>query len=175
MRSSENSAGPLVVRARLDINQIDVIDDSTENFEVSGVMTLSWQDPRQAFDPALEGVAEKNVKRQPFYMMRLIVFPLFVIVLLSFTVFWMDRSSLGDRVSISFIGLLTAVAYLMVTGDNMPRIGYVTLIHGFLNLSLIIMAITVMFNLIVGALEQKGEAALALRIDHRCRWAFPLA
>ena len=301
--------GPLVVRARLDINQINVIDDSAESFEFSGVMTLRWQDPRQAFDPAVQGVAEKiytgnfqfdeispgwypqwvlvnesglneksgvmlrvrpdgtsiltetlnasaeskldmrrfpfdhqhlevafqvlgydkdevqlvadtepanvsgsrgqipqwdlqgirgsteewtapyagqgglastyivtiDVKRQPFYMMRLIVFPLFVIVLLSFTVFWMDRSSLGDRVSISFIGLLTAVAYLMVTGDNMPRIGYVTLIHGFLNLSLIIMAITVVFNLIVGALEQKGEAALALRIDHRCRWAFPLA
>ncbi|MFE8031893.1 hypothetical protein [Thiohalocapsa marina] len=302
-------AGPLVVRARLDINQINEIDDSAENFEFSGVLTLSWQDPRQAFDPAVEGVKEKiytgnfqfdeispgwypqlvlvnesglleksavilrvrpdgtsiltetlnaraeskldmrrfpfdhqhlkaafqvlgydkdevqlvadtgrapapdsrvripqwnlqgisdsteewtapyagqgglastyivtiDMKRQPFYMMRLVVFPLFVIVLLSFTVFWMDRSSLGDRVSVSFIGILTAVAYLMVTGDNMPRIGYATLIHGFLNLSLIIMTITVVFNLMVGALEQKGEPALALRIDHICRWAFPLA
>jgi altronate hydrolase len=34
---------------------------------------------------------------------------LMVIVLLTFSVFWMDRSSLGDRLSVSFIGILTSV------------------------------------------------------------------
>ena len=302
------SAGPLIVRARLDINQINEIDDGAENFEFSGVMTLSWRDPRQAFDPDVEGVAEKiytgafqfdeaspgwypqvmlvnqaglyeksavmlrvrpdgtsiltetlnaiaesklvmrrfpfdrqhleaafqvlgfdkdevqlvadtepppaaasrihipqwdlngissaiqdweapyagrggvastyvvtiDVNRLPFYLMRLVVFPLAVIVLLSFAVFWMDRSSIGDRISVSFIGILTAVAYLMVIGDSMPRIAYVTLIHGYLNLSLIIMAITLLFHLMVGGLEQRGDATRARRIDQFCRWAFPL-
>ncbi len=49
----------MIVRARLDINQINEIDDGAENFEFSGVMTLIWRDPRQAFDPDVEGVAEK--------------------------------------------------------------------------------------------------------------------
>lgn len=304
------TSGPLLVRVRLDLHDINDLDDSAENFEFSGVLTLTWNDPRLAFDPDLEGVDEKiytgnfqfdeispgwypqmvlinesgmyeknwvvlriqpdgtarlietvnaiaesklemhrfpfddqrleavflvlgfdrdevrlvadngsadtdaaglikipqwevrmirsavqdvaapyagrsglasafvvsiDVKRQPFFLMRLVVFPLVLIVVLSFTVFWMDRSSLGDRISVSFIGILTAVAYLMVTSDQMPRIAYVTLIHGFLNLSMIIMVLTVVINLIVGALEQKGQLERALRIDHVCRWAFPAA
>jgi len=303
------ATGPLSVRARLDIGDINDLNDSEESFEFTGVMTLIWKDPRQAFDPAVEGVHEKiytgnfqfdeispgwypqlvlvnesglfetsgvmlrvqpdgtstlietvnavaesklymrrfpfdsqrleavfqvlgfdnhevqlvaeagtataphtlvqipqwevkgigssvqdraapyagrsgvastfvvtiDVQREPFYLMRLVIFPLMVIVLLSFTVFWMDRSSLGDRVSVSFIGILTAVAYLMVTGDQMPHIAYITLIHGFLNLSLIIMTLTVVVNLIVGALDHRGESERSNRIDHLCRWAFPLA
>ena len=303
------TSGPLVVGVRLDINDINEIDDSAETFEFNGVMTLRWQDPRLAFDPALEGLDDKiytgnfqvdevfpgwcpqvvlvnaaglydksgvmlrvqpdgtstlietinamaesklrmrrlpfdsqrleaafqvlgfdkdevqlvpamapagapaslvqipqwevkgistsseervapyagrggvastlvlavDVKRLPFHLMRLIVFPLMVIVLLSFTVFWMDRAAIGDRVSVSFIGILTAVAYLMVTNDQMPHIAYVTLMHGFLNISLIIMTLTVVVNLIVGALDHRGESERSNRIDHLCRWAFPLA
>jgi hypothetical protein len=76
-----------------------------------------------------------DVQRQPFYTMRLVVVPLILIVLLSFSVFWMDRSSLGDRLSVSFIGILTGVAYLIVTSEQLPRISYFTLMHGLLNLS----------------------------------------
>jgi hypothetical protein len=98
-----------------------------------------------------------------------------VIVLLSFSVFWMDRSSLGDRINVSFIGILTAVAYLLVTTDQLPRISYFTLIHGFLNLSFLTMCATVMINLLVGALDKRGKFELGDRIDRRCRWGFPLA
>lgn len=52
-----------------------------------------------------------DVQRQSWYVRRLVALPLVIIVLLSFSVFWMDRSSLGDRLSISFIGILTVVAF----------------------------------------------------------------
>jgi len=116
-----------------------------------------------------------EVLRKPFYIVRLIFIPLIIIVLLSFSVFWMDRSSLGDRVSVSFIGILTAVAYQLVVSDHLPRISYFTLIHGFLNLSLFIMCTTVVINLVVGSLDRKGKSELGDRLDRRCRWAFPFA
>jgi hypothetical protein len=116
-----------------------------------------------------------DVQRQPFYTVRLIVLPLIVIVLLSFSVFWMDRSLLGDRISVSFIGILTAVAYLMVTSDQLPRISYFTLVHGFLNLSFLTMCATVVINLVVAALDKRGEVDQGDRIDQRSRWAFPIA
>ena len=119
-------------------------------------------------------VLSVDVKRQPFYTVRLVVIPLIVIVLLSFSVFWMDRSSLGDRVNVSFIGILTGVAYFLVTSDQLPRISYVTLIHGFLNLSFLIMCATVVINLIVGAVDKRGKFELGDRIDRGCRWIFPL-
>ena len=114
-----------------------------------------------------------EVERKPFYIVRLIFLPLIIIVLLSFSVFWMDRSSLGDRVSVSFIGILTAVAYQLVVSDQLPRIAYFTLIHGFLNLSLIIMCTTVVINLVIGSLDKKGKNELGNRVDRHCRWIFP--
>ncbi len=116
-----------------------------------------------------------DVQRKSYYMIRLVVLPLILIVLLSFSVFWMDRSSIGDRLSVSFIGILTAVAYQNMISDQMPHISYVTLMHGFLNFSFITMCATVVINLVVGAADKRGEFELGDRIDRRCRWGFPLA
>ncbi len=303
-------AGPVVVRARFEFHDILEINDGEEMFEFSGVLTLTWNDPRQTFEPAVVGVDEKvfqgdyqfnelssgwypqvvlanesglyqksgvvlrvqpdgtltlietitaaakveldmkrfpfdrhrleaifevlgfdrdevlmevesayassllasevwvpqwsitgsgmsirnrsasyaghlgvssafivsvDVERNSFYIRRLVVFPLVVIVLLSFSVFWMDRSSLGDRISVSFIGILTGVAYQLVISDSMPHISYVTLMHGFLNLSFVTMCATVVINLVVGALDRMGKHELGDRVDHTCRWTFPLA
>ena len=120
-------------------------------------------------------VLSVDVKRKPFYIVRLVIFPLIVIVLLSFTVFWMDRSTLGDRLSVSFIGILTGVAYQLVVSDHLPSISYFTLIHGFLNLSMLVMCATVIINLVVGSLDKQGKSESGDRLDLRCRWGFPLA
>jgi hypothetical protein len=120
-------------------------------------------------------VTSIDVRRQSFYVIRLVIFPLIVIVLLAFSVFWMDRASLGDRISVSFIGILTAVAYQVVMNDMLPRIAYMTWINGFLNFSFLLMVGTVIINLVVGGLDQRGRHDVAHRVDHLCRWTFPLA
>ena len=304
-----NHDGAVVVQARFDLHDINEIDEEMQKFEFTGVLTLRWHDPRQAFDPAEDGLNEKvfqgayqfdeispgwypqlilaneaglfqtsgvvlrvrpdgtatliatlnaaaksdlnmrrfpfdahrleadfevlgfdheevvftavdtgssgstskrfevpqwnvsaiemgvwerpaayagdrgvassltlsiEVHRKPFYILRLVVFPLFIIVILSFCVFWMDRSSLGDRISVSFIGILTGVAYQIVMSDHMPRIAYFTVMHAFLNISFLTMCATVVINLMVGALDKRGRTAAGDRLDHRCRWLFPL-
>ena len=52
-------AGPVVERARFALHDINEINDGAETFEFAGVLTLTWHDPRQAFDPAVVGVDEK--------------------------------------------------------------------------------------------------------------------
>lgn len=116
-----------------------------------------------------------DVERMSWYARRLVVLPLMVIVMLSFSVFWMDRSSLADRLSVSFIGILTGVAYQMVVSDQLPRISYFTLIHTFLGVSFLTMCATVLVNLAVAIADRKGKSQLGLRIDRVSRWAFPLA
>jgi hypothetical protein len=120
-------------------------------------------------------VLNMDVRRQSLFMLRLVVLPLVLIVILSWSVFWMDRSSLGDRMSISFVGILTAVAYQIVLGDMLAHISYVTLINGFLNISFLFMCCTIFVNLLVGALDKRGNFQLGDQIDHRCRYAFPAA
>ena len=50
-----------------------------------------------------------DLERASFYVRRLVIIPLILIVVLSWSVFWMERSSLGDRINLSFVGILTAV------------------------------------------------------------------
>lgn len=120
-------------------------------------------------------VASVDVERDSFYARRLVVLPLIVIVLLSFSVFWMDRSTLGDRISVSFIGILTGVAYQWIVNESLPHVSYVTLMHGILSLSFLTMSATVVVNITVGTLDRRGKHELGDLVDQRCRWLFPLA
>jgi len=303
-----NNGGPVVVRAAFQLLNIDEIDNEAETFQFTGVLTLTWQDKRQTFDPDKEGVQEKiyqgnyqfneispawypqvvlanesgmyekhgvllriqpdgtstlietvnaiaevdlkmrrypfdsqrldavfevfgfdsgevvfeaeskavdsswkklrisqwqldsirsstdeqiapyvgkrdttstftvsmEVQRKPFFIIRLVVIPLSLIVVLSWSVFWMERSSLGDRINISFIGILTAVAYQNVVGDILPHISYFTLMNAFLNLSFLVMCASVVENLTVGVYDKQGKSDIGDLIDYRCRWIFPL-
>lgn len=120
-------------------------------------------------------VVSIDLQRRSFFIFRLVILPLIIIVMLSWSVFWMDKSSLGDRISVSFIGILTAVTYQVVLSEILPRISYVTLINdGFLSISFFIMSMTVIINLRVGYLDRHGMSEAGDRLDHRCRWMFPM-
>jgi hypothetical protein len=115
-----------------------------------------------------------HVQRQPPFMIRLVIVPVGLICMLSWVVFWMDRSSLGDRINVSFVGILTAAAYQIVVGDITPHISYETLMNRFLNISFWVMCATVVVNLMVGEADKAGNIARGDRIDRICRWFFPL-
>jgi hypothetical protein len=108
-------------------------------------------------------------------MVRLVILPMMLLVGLSWSVFWMDRESLGDRMAISFIGILTVVAYQLTVSGMIPRIPYVTLLGGFIGVSFFTVSASVVVNLVVGHLDRSGRRARGDRIDYACRWAFPLA
>jgi len=116
-----------------------------------------------------------TMSRKWLYIVRLVVIPLLVICMLSWSVFWMEQSSLGDRMSASFVGILTAVAYQTLVGDILPQIAYATFIHAFLAISFLIMCASAVINLVVGACDKKGLYDFGKRIDRHCRWAFPLS
>ena len=120
-------------------------------------------------------VLSLEVSRQSFFVVRLVFFPLLIVVGLSWCVFWMDRSSLADRMSVTFVGLLTAVAYQAMLGDIMPHISYVTFINAFISLSFLLMSATAMVNLKVCLCDRSGNHDLGDRIDRNCRWMFPSA
>jgi hypothetical protein len=108
------------------------------------------------------------------FLMRVIVLPLLILVALSWSVFWMDSESLGDRINISFIGILTVVAFQIVVSDMLPRIPYFTILSSFLLISYLTLVGGVVVNLTVGAIDRRGDQELGNRIDRTCRWLFPL-
>ncbi len=118
-------------------------------------------------------VLSLDVRRDSFFLIRLVILPLAFIVMLSWSVFWMDRASLGDRLSICFVGILTAVAYQIVVGDLLPHIAYVTFMNAFLNISFFMMSAAVVVNLVIGSYERRGRTDVGDMIEYRCRWIFP--
>ncbi len=53
------NGGPVVVRAAFHLQDINEIDEEAETFEFTGILTLTWQDRRQAFDPKEAQTEEK--------------------------------------------------------------------------------------------------------------------
>lgn len=124
--------------------------------------------------PLSQLVVTLDMARQPGHILRLVVVPLALLVLLTFSVFWMDRESLGDRMDISFIGILSLVAYQIVVSEHMPAIAYFTLMTGFLYSTYLLLTAGVVVNLVVSKLDQSGRRDAGNRVDVACRWGFPL-
>ena len=146
-------------------------------WQLNEVKSFSADDLAATYDRSGEPstfVVELDVVREFMFVVRLVMLPLVLIVALSWTVFWMERSSLGDRINVSFIGILTAVAFQNVVSDLIPHLSYYTLINTFVMTSFVFMFATVLINLFVGALDKKGQTERGDAIDIRCRRIFPL-
>jgi hypothetical protein len=50
---------PIEILFNFAVQDVQEINDLAETFGITGVMTLTWNDPREAFDPGIEGVKEK--------------------------------------------------------------------------------------------------------------------
>ena len=114
------------------------------------------------------------LKRQNGQIIWNILFPLLVLVSMVWSIFWLDCDSLSDRLNISFIGVLTIVAYQFVVIDHMPRMSYLTFTDTLLLGSFLITTTTIVQSLFLGSLIRHGQRERADRIDWHCRWIFPL-
>ncbi|MEE4163853.1 MAG: hypothetical protein V2I25_15230 [Woeseiaceae bacterium] len=112
-------------------------------------------------------------ERKPGYLIRVVVLPLALIVTLSWVIFWMDRESLGNRMDISFIALLTVVAFQIMVEQALPSIPGFTLMAGFIAANYLLLAATIVVNLRVDQLDRAGQRAAGDLLDRRCRWIFP--
>jgi len=117
---------------------------------------------------------EVTMQRKSANMIWKVIFPLVVLVAMMWTVFWLDIDSLTDRLNISFIGILTIVAYQFLIDGTMPRIAYFTFTDALLLYSFVIMAATIAQSLLVFDLAKRGKRATAQRVDAVSRWAFPV-
>jgi len=116
-----------------------------------------------------------HLQRRSWQLVWQMLFPLLVIVSMIWSIFWVDIDSLADRLNVAFVGVLTIVAYQFVVIDNMPRMSYLTLTDVILLISFVTMSLTIPQSLVIYGLVRKGEEQRAQRIDHVCRWAFPLS
>ena len=112
-------------------------------------------------------------RKSGFYLWKVLL-PLLIIVALSWSIFWMVDERFGIRVRSSSTGILTIVAYQFVVSQDLPRIGYLTMMDKIMIVSFMMLAITVLESYLVSRYVE-GDHDQAVRIDHTARWLFPLA
>ncbi len=81
-----------------------------------------------------------------------------------------ERFSARSRISAT--GVLTIVAYQFVFAENLPRVGYLTLLDQVMIGSFGLLAVTVLESLLVDR-ANRDDPAKAIWIDHTSRWLFP--
>ena len=165
-------------------NQLQWVPDDemtgfAENFDIpewtiTGVRAnVSTVDVIRSSEPFSRLTITIDVKRKSGFYLWKVLLPLFIIVALSWSIFWMVDEKFGIRVRTSATGILTVVAYQFVAGQNLPRVGYLTLIDKIMVISFLLLAITVLESYFVSRYGE-DERDKAHRVDETARWLFPL-
>jgi hypothetical protein len=72
-----------------------------------------------------------EVQRKSNFYIRKVFLPLLLMVVLSWTVFWIDNSELNSQVTISVTTILTVIAFAFAISSNLPKVPYLTFIDVF--------------------------------------------
>lgn len=114
-----------------------------------------------------------DAKRRMGYYLIQVVIPLIAIVMMAWTVFWIDPSVVATRVSVVVTTMLTLIAYRFMLGNHVPRLSYLTRLDYFMlgATTLIIIALFAMAG--TSYLKSRGRDDLVARVDRIGRAAFP--
>ena len=134
------------------------------------------QDRKEVRDraPFSEFIVDINVTRLRGYYLYKILFPLLLLIIASWSVFWMSRDALADRLGVSLTGTLSVVAYQFLISESLPRISIITFMDSLILVSFTFMILTVFENVAVSAIIAQDEHR-AEQIDLACRWIFPVS
>ena len=149
---------------------------------VSNWTLLDWGiGPGAALVPAGAQVMEPaslaldlHMKRNTGYFLTKVILPLFLIVAMSWVVFWVAPEQAATKISVSITSMLTLIANRFMVDALVPRVSYLT------RLDLLILGATVLVfvNLILAVassvLANQKQADRARAIDSRCRVALPV-
>jgi len=91
-----------------------------------------------------------------YYIFQVFI-PIMLIVLLSFSVFWMVTDPLVNRVAISLTAVLTIVVFEWRIASKLPRVNYHMFADAFMLTSFVIAASTILATLFLGRLEQQRK------------------
>lgn len=110
------------------------------------------------------------VRQSLFYFMQTIL-PLVLIVLFSFSAFWMIQDPLVNRSMVSLTALLTIVVFQWRISGILPHISYLTFLDVLLLYSFMIVVIGLFPSLLYNHLQNEKTK---MKLIRTCRWAFPV-
>jgi len=116
-----------------------------------------------------------TAKRDKWHYIWKVIMPLLLIVMMSWSVFWIDPSNAGTQIAVATTSMLTLIAYRFAVDTQVPKVPYMTKMDQFIVMGTILVFLTLMQVVLTARLAQVGKNKLAKRIDRISRWVFPVA
>jgi Neurotransmitter-gated ion-channel ligand binding domain/Neurotransmitter-gated ion-channel transmembrane region len=173
-----------LVAAGLTPDLVKFVESSERPSGVSDKLTISdwrYRDFRLAFSdyfvfeglPTLASFSlHVGLERHLGYYILKIVMPLTLIICMSFLAFWVSLDAASTRYSIAITSMLTIIAYRFMIGGLLPKISYMTRLDSFVLLSTVMVFLTVLAVVIIGALNEEQHER-ALKLNKLARYFFP--
>jgi hypothetical protein len=117
---------------------------------------------------------EVSAARLADYYVFKFVFPLCLIVMMSWAVFWVNPQNLSPQLQLAATSMLTLIAYQFTVNELLPRVGYLTSMDQYIQASSLLVFLALVEALITGRLASTGRAATAEMLDRVSRWLFPV-
>jgi hypothetical protein len=132
-----------VVAPAVDQSELELVPDdelptrsqplSISDWSVAPARIVPFTLPAAAAGRTLPGlVLEFEATRQFSYYLVQVLLPLIAIIMMSWTVFWVDPSVIPARMSVVVTAMLTIIAYRFALGSMVPKLSYLTRLDWFL-------------------------------------------
>jgi hypothetical protein len=118
---------------------------------------------------AFEFTASRNVA---YYIWKVIL-PLVLIVMMSWSVFWIDPVNASSQISVAVTSMLTLIAYRFTVDTQLPRLAYMTRLDVFFLISTLLVFFSLIEVVATIILDNTQKKKRAQRIDFYCRIIFP--
>ncbi len=117
---------------------------------------------------------EFSAKRLTGYYVWKLIVPLVLVVMMSWSVFWIAPVHVAPRLGLAATSMLTLIAYRFALASILPPIAYMTRMDLFLVFASILVFGALAVAVAVTYVADRGRDALALRINEVARWFSPL-
>ena len=99
--------------------------------------------------------------------------PLLLIVIVSFSVCWIDPEDLASEVQIGVTCVLAAIALQFTADSSLPDVNYLTISDRTFSISYVAIGLAVLQSVHTNRLTRSGRKDKALRVDRNSRILFP--
>lgn len=115
-----------------------------------------------------------TAKRYFLFYFWQIIFPMILIVMMSWSPFWVDPSLSGTQISLAASSMLTVIAYRFVLANLLPRLPYMTRMDYFSLVSTLLVFIAFSEVVITSLLAKSNRKSLGVTFDRYARMIFPI-
>ena len=126
-------------------------------------------------DGSLTTIANLNqeITRNSIYYIFKVISPIFIILVICWSVFWTSAKELESRLTVTIVCFLSLIAYNYVIDDELPKLAYLTLMDYIILCSYIFAAIPSILSIIAHRNYQNSGNEF-IKLDRWTRFTGPL-